>query len=894
MPPLRFPRRFARLLLRLAPASFRTEFGADIEADFQSAWDAARGRGRWWRRLRLAADLLAAAPREWRDELTRPPSHPEPRRPFVTGIDLKHLIRWLVRSPAFAVSALATLAVGIGTTTAIFGVFFGVLLRPLPFAEPGRLAHFTREGDVSIPDGVDWRARTRTWESIGLYARSWGLDLTGVGDPEPVRVHAVEPEFLDVLRIQPIAGRRFTAAENQPGGEHLILITEGFWESRFSRAANAVGRQLTLGGNPATIIGVLPRTIDFLDDDIIGVVPIAVEMPWAVSERGVNNLDAIGRLRPGASMADASREIVAITTDLAAEYPRTNRGKIVTPIPLLDYLVGDVRPSLWVTLAAVVLLLLIASVNLAGLLVARVTGRRRELAVRMALGAGAGRITRQLVFEGFALGAAGGLLGFGVAAAALVFLRGYLPASVPSTGLGGFLPRTGGLGLSGAVLAFGAGATLLAGLLCGVLPAFRARRQGALEGLASARGSGERHRFRSLRLVVASEVALAVALLAAAGVLAKSFRSLWNQPLGFDPAGVLSAELVLPESRYADPDEQTRAYTAIIDRLAETPGVTAAGYVTTLPLYVRGGIGNKLLFEGRPDLDPDAPSGVRVRPVYGDYFGAMKLPVVKGRPLAESDRAGALPVAVINESLARAFWPDRDPIGQRVALRDWHAPETGPVWMTIVGVARDVKGVSLDLPDQAALYMPYVQRQVPWQRFGSLVIRTSGDPESFRRPLAEAVWSVDPLLALGSIQTMATRRSASVARQRFLAATLALFAAAAILLVVQGLWGIVSYAVAERRREIGVRMALGAAPGSVVALVAREALLPMAAGGAVGLGIALAGGRLLESALFQVSPADPVVLAGTLILTAAIAVLASAVPAWRAAGVDPLETIRAE
>lgn len=799
--------------------------------------------------------------------------------------DLRHLARWLRRSPAFATSALVTLALGIGATTAIFGVFHGVLLRPLAFEEPERLAFITRDGDVSIPDGVDWRAQSTAFESIALFARGWSFDLTGAGDPEPVIALPAEPDYFRVLRIRPILGRFFGSEENRPGGAHLIVLAEGFWRARFGADPGVLGRQLILSGNPATIIGVAPREADFLDDGVIGVVPIAVELPWAPAERGTNNLDAIGRLRSGVAFEDARRELVAISTRLAAEYPRTNRSKIVDPLPMTEYLVAGARPALRVVLAAVATLLLIAAVNLAGLLLARMAARRRELGMRAALGAGRRRIAGLLVVEGLALAAAGGVLGLGVASAGLRVLRAALPESVP---------RTGTLELGGPVLLFALALTLLTGLVCGLLPALRALRADPLADLGVARGGAEPGRHRALRAVVAAELALAVALLAAAGVLGRSFQRLWGQPLGFEPEGTVVANLVLPESRYGTRDAQTRAYTAIVDRLRGLPGVEEAAYVTTLPLFRRGGVGNTLLFEGRPDIAPDRPAGARIRPVYGDYFAAMRIPIVAGRAFSDADREGAPAVAIINETLARTFWSGRDPIGARIALRDWHEFTPGPVWMTVVGVARDVKAVSMAEGDEPAVYMPYLQRQVSWQRFGNLVVRAAGDPAALAPRLREAVWAVDPLLAVGRVETMQDQRRASVARERFLAVVLGLFAAAAVGLVVQGLFGVVAFAVAERRREIGVRVALGALRGNVVALVAREAMTPIVAGAAAGTALALAGGRLLRSAVFEVSPTDPVILAATVASLLLVGLAASAVPAWRATRIDPLEAMRAE
>jgi len=479
----------------------------------------------------------------------------------------------------------------------------------------------------------------------------------------------------------------------------------------------------------------------------------------------------------------------------------------------------------------------------------------------------------------------GGGLGLGLTAVGLGLLRDFLPAG---------MPRTTSLGFRGPVALFGVAMAVGSGLLCGLLPATRALRDNALEGLGTVREGAERGRHRALRLVVATEIGLAVALLATAGVLAKSFQRLWSQPLGFEPQGTLSARLVLPASRYSTMATQTAVYTGIVDRLREVPGVTDAAYAISLPLVPGGAVGNKVLFENRPDISPDQPSGARIRPVYGDYFATLRNPIVRGRAFDDGDRADAPLVAIINQTMARQFWGDRDPIGQRIALRDWHELTEGPVWMTIVGIAQDVRSLTLADGDVLAVYMPYVQRQVSWQRFGNLVIRTASAPAGFVNGLKEAVWSVDPLLAVSEVESLELRHVTSAARERFLAWVVGLFAGSALLLVVQGLWGVVSYAVAERRREIGVRVALGALNRDVVGLVIREALSPMVVGTALGLGLAVIGGRLVRGALFEVSPTDPVILGATVGLLLLVALVASVVPARRATRIDPLEAIRAD
>lgn len=802
-------------------------------------------------------------------------------------LDLRSAWRWLRNSPGFAVAAIGTLALGIGVTTSMLSVMNGVLLRPLPIPEADRTLFLTRGGDVSIPDLVDWRASSRTMESMAAFARNWAFDLTGAGEPERINGYPVEPEYFDVVKIKPLLGRVFTKEENHPGGTHLLLLVEGYWRRRFGGDPAVVGRTVTVSGNPATIIGVLPQSFDFLHDEMQIVVPMAVELPWALAERGANNLDAIGRMRPGTTVEQASAELRGIETRIAEQYPRTNTGKVFSPLPMTEFIIGSVRPAVLILSAAVAMVLLIASINLAGLLLARATARRQEFAVRVALGAGRSGVVRQMLVEGILLAVLGGMAGLGAAAAGQRLIRLAVPAE---------LPRLGEIAVDWRVAMLSLAAITIAGLLCGMIPAWQVARadpalalQGHGKGAVTA---GGRHRL--LRAVVIAEVACAAALLVGSGLLLKSLATLWAQPLGFEPHQVLAADLVLPDSRYASRAGQTRAFATIVDRLRELPGVTGAAYIVSMPLTGAYGIGNKVLFEGRADIPEDRPSGARGRLVYGDYFHTLTIPIVRGRAFTSQDREGSLPVAIVNESMVRQFWPGRDPIGQRIAWRDWHDPDTGPLWMTIVGVARNVKGQNLAEEDSPAIYTPYVQRQVDWQRFGDLVIRTAADPAVFAASLKKTVWSFDPLLAVGPVTSLETVRFRSAARERFNASVLSGFGIVALLLVAQGLYGIVAYAVAERRREIGVRMALGATRRNVVTLVLRHGLAPAGIGLGVGLLAALGLTRFLESLLFGIRPTDPLVFAGIALLLPLVALGATFVPAYRAARTDPVDVIRTD
>ena len=798
--------------------------------------------------------------------------------------DLRYAIRFFRRSPGFAALAIATLALGIGANTAIFSVVNGVLLRPVPLPAGDRLAFFTRDGDVSIPDGVDWRARSRSFESISLFLRTWAFDWTGNGEPERLTGAVADGEFFRVLGVKPVVGRFYGPADDRAGADRVAVISSGLWRDRFASDPAAIGRALTLSDHSVTVIGVAPPEADFLHDDVALWVPPAVETPWALHERGTNNFDAIGRMRPGVSIERASNEIVAISTDLSRSYPDTNARKIVRPIGLIDFLVRGVRPALLVLLAAVGLVLLLASANLASLLLARASMRASEMGIRRALGAGQGRIVRQLLTEGLLLSVAGAALGVGVAA----FGKDLLLSLAPEA-----LPRAGQIALDLRVLGFALGLAAVTGVAFGLVPALPMARTdpaAALHGTGKGAGGGT-GRHRMLGLVASGEVALAFLLLIGSGLLLTSVSRLANAPLGFAADHLLTADLVLPESRYSTRLAQSRAFAAILERIRELPGVRSSASVIGAPLE-GGGIGGWMRIEGRPEGPAADRPSARSRPVAGDYFGALRVPVVKGRPLIPADREDAPRVAVVNESFARQFFPGTDPIGRRIA---WEWGKEEPKWMTVVGVAADVKATR-DLADDdvVAVYSPYSQRTVEWQRFGTLVLRTSGDPASYARPLRQAVWQVDPTLTVSGIRTMDERRHSALASRRFTSLLLSVFGAAALLLAIQGIVGVLSYSVAQRRREIGIRMALGAAPSDVFGVVLGRALRLTAAG--LGLGIAAALGltRLLGGLLYGVTPTDPgtFLLAGLLVMATALA--ACAIPARRAMRVDPLVAIRAE
>jgi putative ABC transport system permease protein len=799
--------------------------------------------------------------------------------------DVRHALRLCAKAPGFAGAAILTLAIGVGVSTAVFSVVNGVLLRPLPFVDPDRLAFITREGDVGLADGADWRAQSRTFQEIALFLRTWEFDLTGGGEPERLRGAVVEPRFFRVLGVRPVLGRLLTDDDDRLGGPHVAVISEGLWRRRFGADPSVVGRSITLSDHATTIVGVMPARTDFLHDGLDLWVPPAVETPWAVPERGTNNFDAIGRLAPGASFEEARAEMAAISRRLEQAYPKTNRGKIVDPLPMLAFMVGQTRQALLVLLGAVMLVVGVASVNIAGLLMARSTARQGEFALRIAVGAGRGRLVRQILTEGVVLAVAGGVLGLALA----LWTKDVLLAVAPDA-----VPRAWEIGVDLRVVAFALCASIGMGVVAGLLPAWRLLRRDPGEYLkGTAKGASPSTRSRSLGVMVAAEVALAVVLLVGSALLGRTFLRLTNVPLGFDPEHVLSAAIVLPESRYAERAPQTAAFRAIVERVAQVPGVEEAAYVTTPPLEPRGGIGNRVLFFEPPPAEPLKEPGARARPVHGDYFGTLRLPIVEGRGFTSADDENAPAVSIVNRRFAKLYWPSASPVGQRIAWRDWHGPE-GPQWMTIVGVAEDVKSRSLDESDVLAVYTPYVQRQAAWQRFGTLVVRTKTEPHALARSIQEAVWSVDPTLPLAEVRTLEERRSQLAGPQRFNALALGLFAAVTLLIAVQGLYALLAYVVELRRREMGVRLALGARGRDVAGLVLRQGLGLVAGGLVAGVGLALAFARVLRGLLFEVAPTDPTTYAIAVATLLATGLVASGLPARRASRVDPAVTLREE
>jgi putative ABC transport system permease protein len=813
--------------------------------------------------------------------------------------DVGFAFRALRRSPGFALVAVAVLAVGIGATAAIFSVVNGVLLRPLPYAEPDRLVQVWERARhiqldvmwVAYPNYLDWREKNRSFARTAVYQLG-SAGLSGDGDPEQIGVALVSPDLFPVLGAAPELGRAFRPDENRPGAARAVVLSHGLWQRRFGGDPAALGRAVRLDGETYTVVGVMPAGFAFpLGGASVQALGGSASEAWVpiglfaddpeMRARGSHpGLTMLARLKPGVTLEGARADMEALAAALRAQHPESIDDG-VTIRPLKDDVVGVAGKALPILLGAVGLLLLIACANVAGLLVARGAARARELAIRSSLGATRGRLVRQLLAESLLLAAAGGALGLLLARWGVEALLALAPAG---------LPRVDEVGLDPTVGGFTVAVTLFSAILCGLVPALQASRAGLAAAMAEGgrRTTAGRPAQRLRSAVVAGQLALTVVLLAGAGLLLRSLVRLQAVDPGFDPRGVLMVDVGLPTLRYPDPARQEAFFTTVLKRLAALPGVAVVGAATDTPLS-GSGRQSGLRIESRPARSRDEIPLTDIQVVSPDYFRAMGVRLVKGRAFAPADKAATPPVAIVDAALARRFLGDADPLGQRIAFNN---DESGaPLWREVVGVVEAVKSQGLDAEARVLVYVPYLQEP---ESTMTLVMRARGDAAALAAAARREVWAVDPEQPVTSVRLMDGLLAESLAPRRLNAALLALFAAAALALSAVGAYGVVSTSVARRTQEIGVRMALGARKTDVLGLVLRQAMRPALAGIAAGLAAALAAARLLAGLLYGVTPADLPALAGAASLMAAVAVLACWLPARRAAGVDPMAALRYE
>lgn len=799
--------------------------------------------------------------------------------------DLRCAVRSLVRSPGFTLVAVGVLALGIGATSAIFSFVEGIVLSPLGYRDPGRLVMVWldwrgRGGPerewFSWPDYQDFRAQSETLEELAVIT-DYGPTLSGRGDAERLNGALVSHSMLDLLGIEPAAGRGFVESEENPGGERVAVIGDSLRRRLFA-GEDAVGATLILDGEPHTVIGVMPPGFR------LPVAPLAeiytpLRPAGGAATRGRIWLRAVGRLAPGATLERARADLATVAARLAAEHPQSNSDVGAAVYPLLDETVGPARRPLAVLLAAVGAVLLIACANLANLLLARASGRGYEMALRSALGAGRGALVRQLLTESLLLAFVGGALGLLVASEGIDLLK----ALLGGLGDGAPVPRLDEVGLDPRVVAFTAALTVLTGLAFGLAPALRASRPDldrVLRAEGGRAGTGGGRRLRSA--LVVAETALAVALLTTAGLLLQSFFRLQAVDPGFHPAGTLAVDLAPPAAAYDQPERVAGFYRDLLARLAALPGVESVAATSVPPLGGRN-IDLDFSIEGRPPPEDGRDPVVWVRIVTPGYFETLGLPVVAGRALEPRDSEGEVLGGVVNRAFAERHFPGESPLGERLSI--------GPWTLEIIGVAADVKNWGLTADERPALYAPHAPTAV---RAMTVVLRTAAgtDAIGLLPAVRRAVAEIDPTVAVAAPRPLDRLIAVSIAPQRVVAVLLAAFAAAAALLAAIGLYGVLSYAAARGTREIGIRLALGARPRAVERQFVGRGMALALAGLALGLALALGAGRVVSSLLFEVEAGNPAVYAGAAALLIAAALLASWLPARRAARTDPLAALR--
>lgn len=800
-------------------------------------------------------------------------------------LDFRYALRMLAVHRRVTAVAVLSLALGLGANIAIFSVVYAVLLRPLPYRDPDRLTIFwesqvARGGGramISAPNFVDYRSQNAVFESMAAF-ETVDLALTGVGEAEQVRGLAVTEGFFSVLGVRPFRGRDFLRAETQAGGPCAVVLSQGFWQRRFGSDPQVVGRALALSGRSCTVAGIMPAGFEFPDREAefwIGRGFSAAEL----RQRGYHRMGAVARFKPDVQRSQAVADLNRIAAGLAEQYPVTNRGWGVFLVPLREERVRWVRTALLILVGAAGLVLLIACTNIASLLVARNAAREREIAVRAALGAGRGRLLGQSLTESLLLSLLAGGVGLALTPSFARLLLSLSPK-------GFVLPQRVGLDL--AVLAFGLAAALLVAFLSGLIPAMQALRTNLSESLKEGGRSGgtglSRQRARSC--LVIAEVAVALVLLAGAGVMLRSFLRLRAADSGFRTDNLLTVRLFLPAAKYAEAGQKTAFHRELLERIQALPGVQSAAAGNCLPLI--SDFGRAFTIGGRPIPPPGQWLSAKYRSVTPEYFRTLGIPILRGRAFTGQDRADAPGVAIINQTLARQHWPDSDPIGQQVNLE---RPERQHAWRTIVGVAGDVRHSGPDANYSAEVYAPYYQMP---EAATTLAVRTASDPARMAAGVRAALRAVDPDLPPGQIRTMEqlVAQSDSLGTRRSLMVLLGAFAVLAVLLAAVGVYGVISYSVAQRRQEIGVRMALGAQRGDVLRLVVRQALGLALAGVAVGAGLALALTRFLVSLVYGVSASDPLTFAAVGLLLVLVSLAASYLPARAATRVDPMAALR--
>lgn len=803
--------------------------------------------------------------------------------------DARYALRVLRKSPGFALAAILALALGIGANSAVFSVVNGVLLRPMPFAEPERLVHlfgnFHGMGleriSVSVPEYRDYREVTRTLESVAAHIEA-DMTLTGQDAPERLRAVASSASLLPTLGVTPMMGRTFSEEEETQGRNHVVLLTHRLWRGRFGANPEILGKTLTLDGEPFTVVGVLPAGFEYPERTDLYVPFAPTPDMLNPGARGRRFLEVVARVKPGVSVEAAQRDMDRVAAQFAETHPERYPQRVgwaISVVSMEDQTVGGVRSTLWVLLGAVGFVLLIACTNVANLLLARAAARGREISIRAALGAGRGRLVTQFLTESLVLSLAGGVLG-------LLLAMWGMDALLALVGDG--LPRAAEVRLDGRVMLFTGAISVLTGLLFGLAPALQASRadlHGAMR--EGARGTGGRASGRIRSVLVVSQVALALVLLVGAGLFLRSFLALQGEDAGFEPQGVLTARVSLPQERYGEPSKRAAVMQEFLTRVRSVPGVESAGMTSLLPLTGRSDWSFEV--EGRV-TDPSEPPrpAVEYRAVSSGYHKALRIPLLRGRWLEDSDGFDAPHAVVFSEAAARVTFPGEEALGKRIRLggQDPNRP-----WATVVGIVKDTKEWGLDQPARPVAYFSLTQRN-PMGAY--LVVRTRQGAGALLASLQAELRVVDGNLPLYDVAPMEAVVDGSVSQRRFSMLLLGLFAGVAVVLASLGIYGVIAYTVTQRTRELGIRMALGARQVDVLGLMVGQGMRMTLLGVGLGLVLALGLGRLLSALLFGVKAHDPVTFAGVAVLLAGVALVASWLPARRAAKVDPALTLRSE
>ena len=799
--------------------------------------------------------------------------------------DLRYGFRRILNSPGFSGIAILALGLGIGANTAIFSLVDRVLIHSLPYAEPDRLVFVWEDASfISFPRNtpavanfVDWKKQNQVFTDMAA-SRGRAMSLTGDGTPELVLGAAATPNMLDVLGVKPLLGRGFTEEEDRRG-ESVVLLSYGLWQSRYGGDSGIIGRSILMDGAKTTVIGVMPAGFALPQRRNQFIIPTHFT-PQNLNNRGSHFLNVIARLKPGITVSRAQSDMTAIARRLSEQYPASNKQVGATVIQVKDQIVGNTGTALFVLLAAAGCVLLIACANVANLLLAKATAREREMAIRTALGAARSTLIRQMVTESVLLAAAGGLFGLLLASVSMRLLVALVPTGLPGTAV---------LSMDGRLLGFTLAVSLITGIVFGLAPALQTTRLAVSDKLKEggrANVGGASRRFRDI--LVVGEVALAMTLLVSAGLLLQTLRNLRAIDAGFSPERILTMTTRLPFPKYQDPIKRINYFNTVLDGVRRMPGVESAAFTSNLPYTARGNT-NGFRVEGRTfavGTNPDA----LYREVTNDYLQTMHARLIEGRFFGSDDRANSLPVVIINETFKKQYWPNESALGKRIDT----SGNDGKPWQTIVGVVADIRERGLEEDLKPGVYLPVVQVPDGWNVPSQLAVRTAMDPVTIAKAVRETIWAVDRDQPISDVRTMEDIVDLEVADHKQQSTLLGAFAALALVLASLGIYGVLSYAVTQRTREIGVRMALGASTGDVTRMVVGQGILLTVLGIAIGTVVALLATRSMTKLLVGVAPADPAIYVGVAAVLGSVALLACYIPAARASHVDPMVALREE